>query len=108
MRQPRSGRATSPEQRDVHSELLRLHEAAAAGDSPAWEARGTTVRAIEEQLGALWAHPDDRGALRDGHLPRARASVLNLIVTVTDAEAAERAVHTMMDLGVRHPSRAIV
>jgi glucose-6-phosphate dehydrogenase assembly protein OpcA len=97
-----------PEERDVHSELMRLHDAALSDDSPGWEARGTTVRAIEEQLGELWPHPDDRHGLIEGHLPRARASVLNLIVTVTDAEAAERAVRTMMDLGVRHPSRAIV
>jgi glucose-6-phosphate dehydrogenase assembly protein OpcA len=41
-------------------------------------------------------------------LPTARASVLNLIVTVPDAHAAERVVGTMLGLGFRHPSRAIV
>jgi glucose-6-phosphate dehydrogenase assembly protein OpcA len=41
-------------------------------------------------------------------MPHARASVLNLIVTVTDEEAADRAVRTMMGLGVRHPSRALI
>ena len=41
-------------------------------------------------------------------LPHARASVLNLIVTVADDAAADRIVRTLLDLGVRHPSRAIV
>ena len=41
-------------------------------------------------------------------LPHARASVLNLIVTVNDDAAADRIVRTLLDLGVRHPSRAIV
>src|SRR5688500_6929905 len=40
--------------------------------------------------------------------PHARATVLNLIVTVVDAAAADRVVHTLMGLGVRHPSRALV
>jgi glucose-6-phosphate dehydrogenase assembly protein OpcA len=86
---------------------MKLGDAASA-ETPAWEARGTTVRAIEEQLSELWTHPDDRAAARDGRLPRARASVLNLIVNVVDASAAERAVHAMTNLGIRHPSRAIV
>jgi glucose-6-phosphate dehydrogenase assembly protein OpcA len=34
--------------------------------------------------------------------------VLNLIVTVIDETAAERVVRTLLGLGVRHPSRAIV
>jgi glucose-6-phosphate dehydrogenase assembly protein OpcA len=34
--------------------------------------------------------------------------VLNLIVTVVDAAAADRVVRTLVDLGVRHPSRALV
>jgi glucose-6-phosphate dehydrogenase assembly protein OpcA len=108
VRETRNGRATRPDERDVHSELMRLHEAADSSETPAWEQRGTSVRAIEQQLAELWTHPDDRGRMIEGHLPRARASVLNLIVTVTDADAAERAVRTMKDLGVRHPSRAIV
>jgi glucose-6-phosphate dehydrogenase assembly protein OpcA len=77
-----------------------------------WEERETTVRAIAAHLGRLW----DMGTSPDGAdplvtekgLPHARASVLNLIVTVLDAGAADRVVHTLMGLGVRHPSRAIV
>ena len=41
-------------------------------------------------------------------LPHARASVLNLIVTVPDELSADRVVGTMLGLGFRHPSRAIV
>jgi glucose-6-phosphate dehydrogenase assembly protein OpcA len=41
-------------------------------------------------------------------MAHARASVLNLIVMVADEEAASRVVETMVGLGVRHPSRAIV
>jgi glucose-6-phosphate dehydrogenase assembly protein OpcA len=74
---------------------------------PEWEAAGTSVREIEEQLGRLWEHADDREAGRPA-LPRARASILNLIVTVMDVGAAERALKTLRDLEIRHPSRAIV
>ena len=41
-------------------------------------------------------------------LSHARASVLNLIVTVVDERPAIAWSHTLMALGVRHPSRAIV
>jgi len=82
--------------------------------TPVWEAKGTDVETIETELARLWGGPEDALAgdgearVREKGLPHARASVLNLIVTVVDADAADRVVQTMMSLGVRHPSRAIV
>lgn len=81
--------------------------------TPLWEERDTSVRAIGAHLASLWdasAAADDQRARRIGEkgLPHARASVLNLIATVVDTDAADRVVQTMMDLGVRHPSRAII
>lgn len=96
----------------VHRHLMRFGEAESLV-TPIWEEEGTTVRAIAGHLSQLWNAPagfDDRGDPRvtEKGLPHARASVLNLIVTVVDAAAADRVVHTLMGLGVRHPSRAIV
>lgn len=79
--------------------------------APVWSAEDTSVRFIESHLAGLWT-----GAARDGAtvtekgrgLPHARASVLNLIVNVPDEDAAGRVLRTMVGLGVRHPSRAIV
>ncbi|MDQ2689338.1 MAG: glucose-6-phosphate dehydrogenase assembly protein OpcA [Chloroflexota bacterium] len=81
--------------------------------TPMWEERGTSVRAIAAHLASLWDRPyeaDDGGGtvVTEKGLPHARASVLNLIVTVVDAAAADRVVRALMGLGVRHPSRAIV
>jgi glucose-6-phosphate dehydrogenase assembly protein OpcA len=81
--------------------------------TPMWEEPDTTVRAIAAHLARLWDVPsgyDDGGDPRvmEKGMPHARASVLNLIVTVVDGAAADRVVHTLMGLGVRHPSRAIV
>ena len=81
--------------------------------TPMWEARDTSVRAIAAHLATLWDPParlDERGdpIVTEKGLPHARASVLNLIVTVNDDAAADRIVRTLLDLGVRHPSRAIV
>jgi glucose-6-phosphate dehydrogenase assembly protein OpcA len=77
-----------------------------------WEQRATSVRAIAAHLASLWsAPPRTDGAeplITEKGLPHARASVLNLIVTVVDAAAADRVVRTLVDLGVRHPSRALV
>jgi len=108
---------TPPEQRDaireqtVHRHLMRFGEAESLA-TPIWEKRGTTLGAIAAQLSDLWdpmTRTDDAEAnVTEKGLPHARTSVLNLIVTVEDAEAAERVVRTMMGLGVRHPSRAIV
>jgi glucose-6-phosphate dehydrogenase assembly protein OpcA len=80
---------------------------------PGWEERDTSVAAVESQLSRLWAGPvaqDEAGmpVIHERGLPHARASVLNLIVTVLDAGAADRVMQTLRDLGVRHPSRAIV
>jgi glucose-6-phosphate dehydrogenase assembly protein OpcA len=81
--------------------------------TPMWEQRGTSVGAIEAQLARLWgvresAPSEGEARVTEKGLPHARASVLNLIVTVVDSAAAERVVGTMMSLGIRHPSRAIV
>jgi glucose-6-phosphate dehydrogenase assembly protein OpcA len=81
--------------------------------TPMWEERNTSVRAIAGHLASLWDVPvglDDGGdpLVTEKGLPHARASVLNLIVTVIDEAAADRVVRTLVGLGVRHPSRAIV
>jgi len=81
--------------------------------TPMWDERDTSVQAIAAHLASLWAAPaaQDEGGdplVTEKGLPHARASVLNLIVTVVDASAADRVVQTLVDLGVRHPSRAIV
>ncbi len=96
----------------VHRQLMRFGEAETLA-TPVWEARGTSVVAIESQLARLWGTAeslpaDGEARVREKGLPHARASVLNLIVTVVDSEAADRVVHAMMSLGIRHPSRAIV
>ena len=81
--------------------------------TPMWDQPNTSVRAIAGHLASLWDVPvgfDDGGdpLVTEKGLPHARASVLNLIVTVADEAAADRVVHTLVGLGVRHPSRAIV
>jgi glucose-6-phosphate dehydrogenase assembly protein OpcA len=96
----------------VHRRLMRFGESESLV-TPMWEARDTSVRAIAGHLASLWdasAYTDASGAelVTEKGLPHARASVLNLIVTVVDAVAADRVVKTLMGLGVRHPSRAIV
>jgi glucose-6-phosphate dehydrogenase assembly protein OpcA len=100
------------EEQSVHRRLMRFgeHESLA---TPMWEARDTTVRAIAGHLDSLWAQParlDDEGGqvVTEKGLPHARASVLNLIVTCIDDPTADRIVRCLLDLGVRHPSRAIV
>lgn len=79
--------------------------------SPVWSAEDTNVRHVEAHLAQLWNVDLDGGAMvteKGSGLPNARASVLNLIVSVPDADAAERVMRTMDGLGYRHPSRAIV
>ncbi|MGH2382743.1 MAG: glucose-6-phosphate dehydrogenase assembly protein OpcA [Candidatus Limnocylindria bacterium] len=100
------------EEQAVHRRLMRFGEAESL-TTPIWEAHDTSVRAIAGHLASLWDVPldfDDGGdpLVTEKGLPHARASVLNLIVTVVDEAAAERVVHTLVGLGVRHPSRAIV
>jgi glucose-6-phosphate dehydrogenase assembly protein OpcA len=96
----------------VHRRLMRFGDVESLA-TPMWEERNTSVRAIAGHLASLWDVPaglDDGGdpLVTEKGLPHARASVLNLIVTVVDEAAADRVVHTLVDLGVRHPSRAIV
>ena len=100
------------EEQAVHRRLMQFGEHASLA-TPIWEARDTSVRAIAAHLATLWDPParlDERGdpLVTEKGLPHARASVLNLIVTVNDDAAADRIVRTLLDLGVRHPSRAIV
>ena len=81
--------------------------------TPMWVEHDTSVQAIAGHLASLWDVPvgfDDGGdpLVTEKGLPHARASVLNLIVTVVDEATADRVVHTLVDLGVHHPSRAIV
>ena len=99
------------EEQAVHRRLMRFgeHESLA---TPMWEERNTSVEAIATYLSSLWdagmrSEDGDPLVLEKG-LPHARASVLNLIVVVVDDAAADRVVRTLMGLGVRHPSRAIV
>ena len=109
-----ASRSAAQRELAVHRRLMEFGEAESLA-TPEWEAKGTDVETIEAELARLWGGPEVAPADGDGEarvtekgLPHARASVLNLIVTVVDAEAAERVVQTMMSLGVRHPSRAIV
>jgi glucose-6-phosphate dehydrogenase assembly protein OpcA len=93
----------------VHRRLMRFGQAESIVAEP-WVQRGTTVQAIAAQLAQLWIAPaagEDSRVTEKG-MAHARASVLNLIVMVPDEDAATRVVATMVGLGVRHPSRAIV
>lgn len=86
--------------------------------TPYWEMRGTTCREVEAELTRLWTQattgstravgPGDGVVVTEKGLTNARTSVLNLIVTVPDEVAANRVLETLLSLGTRHPSRAIV
>jgi glucose-6-phosphate dehydrogenase assembly protein OpcA len=81
--------------------------------TPMWQERATTVQAVAGHLARLWdaqtaADADGVATITEKGLSHARASVLNLIVLVVDDAAADRVVDTLVALGVRHPSRAIV
>ncbi len=93
----------------VHRRLMRFGQADSTVSEP-WVERGTTVQAIAAHLAELWTSPSSGGesTVTEKGMAHARASVLNLIVMVPDEEAASRVVETMIGLGVRHPSRAIV
>ncbi|MGZ8512094.1 MAG: glucose-6-phosphate dehydrogenase assembly protein OpcA [Candidatus Limnocylindria bacterium] len=104
-------RTTAAEEQSVHRRLMRFGEAESL-TTPMWEERDTSVHAVAQYLSSLWdasasAVPAEPVVGEKG-MSHARASVLNLIVTVVDEAAADRVVHTLMDLGVRHPSRAII
>jgi glucose-6-phosphate dehydrogenase assembly protein OpcA len=87
---------------------MRFGEAATTV-APIWSERDTDCATIAAHLAQLWTSTSEGGPhVIEKGLPHARASVLNLIVTVPDAMAADRVVQTLLGLGVRHPSRAIV
>jgi len=93
---------------EVHRHLMRFGEAESRV-APVWSMRDTSVAAVANHLARLWTTAGDDGPhVTEKGLPHARTSVLNLIVTVPNEPAAERVVATMMGLGFRHPSRAIV
>ena len=103
-------RTTAAEEQSVHRRLMRFGEAESL-TTPIWEERDTSVHAVAQYLSSLWdasAQAAVEPVMGQKGMPHARASVLNLIVTVVDDAAADRVVHTLMDLGVRHPSRAII
>ena len=103
---------TASQEQAVHRRLMQFGEAESLA-TPMWEASDTSVRAVAAHLAALWDVPHELapGAepfVTEKGLPHARASVLNLIIVVIDEAAADRVVRTLLGLGVRHPSRAIV
>lgn len=114
---PASGPAPGPAgtEQSVHRRLMRFGEAESLA-TPMWEERDTSVHAVARHLASLWDAPGPPGppgpsaeaVVSEKGMPHSRTSVLNLIVTVVDDRAAERVVRTLMDLGVRHPSRAII
>jgi glucose-6-phosphate dehydrogenase assembly protein OpcA len=109
------GRAIAEREIAVHRHLMRFGDAENLA-TPMWVERGTSVRAIADHLAELWESPPaptngdvpHDALIREKGVSHARASVLNLIVTVPEVEAADRVVEAMLGLGVRHPSRAIV
>jgi glucose-6-phosphate dehydrogenase assembly protein OpcA len=82
-------------------------------DTPYWEMRGTSVRAVEAELARLWHQATSDGG-NDGMVvtekgsQQARTSVLNLIVNVPDRSDSDRILSTLLSLETRHPSRAVV
>jgi glucose-6-phosphate dehydrogenase assembly protein OpcA len=106
----RTNGAATAAQREiaVHRRLMRFGEASTTV-APIWSERDTECATIAAHLAQLWTSTsgDDPQVTEKGLL-HARASVLNLIVTVPDAMAADRVVQTLLGLGFSHPSRAIV
>ncbi|MEA2682969.1 MAG: hypothetical protein QOK05_1297 [Chloroflexota bacterium] len=68
-----------------------------------WEGRGVRTDAVAARMLDL-----RHGAADDEGYPLARASVMNLIVFVSDLDRVDYAVATVDELAIRHPSRAIV
>lgn len=101
-------RAAAERALELHRHLMRFGDAESSVAEP-WIERDTTVAAVEGHLSRLWTASDaENKTVTEKGLPHARASVLNLIITVPDEEAAQRVVRTMQGLGFRHPSRAII
>ena len=106
-------RATSAGAREelaVHRRLMRFGEAESSPRRCGRSATRASARstATSPRSGTPWLDDGGDPIVTEKGLPHARASVLNLIVTVLDEAAADRVVGTMLGLGVRHPSRAIV
>ena len=100
--------AAAERELELHRHLMRFGDAESTVTEP-WIEANTTVAEVESRLSRLWTAPHDLDqTITEKGLPHARASVLNLIITVPDEEAAQRVVRTMQGLGFRHPSRAIV
>lgn len=102
--------STVADEQVLHRRLMRFGEDESLA-LPMWEERNTSVRAVASHLASLYdpaGSPGGEPVVTEKGLPHARASVLNLIVTVIDAAAADRVVQSLLGLGVRHPSRAIV
>lgn len=77
--------------------------------TPYWEMLGTTVRAVEAELARLWHQATaDGDRVTEKGAADARTSVMNLIITVPDAATGDRILETLLALGTRHPSRAII
>ncbi|MGZ8562120.1 MAG: glucose-6-phosphate dehydrogenase assembly protein OpcA [Candidatus Limnocylindria bacterium] len=93
----------------VHRRLMHFGDAESTVTQP-WIEHDTSVGAIAAHLARLWTDQPNGGdpTVTEKGLQHARASVLNLIVMVPDELEAARVVETMIGLGVRHPSRAIV
>jgi glucose-6-phosphate dehydrogenase assembly protein OpcA len=72
-------------------------------DTVRWEGRGVKATAVAARLLDLRSSASD-----DEGFPLARASVMNLLVFASDDSQAKRAIETVDDLALRHPSRAIV
>ncbi len=79
---------------------------------PVWEARDTTVTAVEQQLDRIlheMARPVAGGVDESGAShPPPRASVLNLVVHADEEGEAEQAAALMTALAHRHPSRTLL
>ena len=93
----------------VHRRLMHFGDAESTVTQP-WIERDTTIDAIAAHLARLWTDQPNGAdpTVTEKGLQHARASVLNLIVMVPDEVEAAQVVETMIGLGVRHPSRAIV
>jgi len=93
----------------AHRRLMRFGEDESVV-APIWSEHGTSVRAVAGHLASLWTRPTDGDdpTVTEKGLAHGRASVLNLVVSVPGEAAADRVLRTMLALGYRHPSRALV
>lgn len=95
----------------AHQRLMRFGEHPSQV-APMWESRDTSIQAVAGHLASLWTSLADAGdatpTVTEKGIAHARASVLNLIALVVDDAGADRVVGVLRQLGVRHPSRAVV